>query len=76
MRSVFFAGNSPKQDAVEVKRKDLKAVFFVKDFVDRSSGFALMGIAPILSGLSAAARFHLDARLVGTPPFPTNSVMH
>ncbi len=31
--SVFPKENSPKQDAVEVKMKDLKAVFFVKDFV-------------------------------------------
>ena len=31
--SVFPQENSAKQDAVEVKIKDLKAVFFVKDFV-------------------------------------------
>jgi len=32
MRSVFPQENSRKQDAVEVKMKDLKAIFFVKDF--------------------------------------------
>ena len=31
--NVFPQENSPKQDAVEVKMKDLKAIFFVKDFV-------------------------------------------
>ncbi len=31
--SVFPPENSPKQDALEVQMKDLKAVFFVKDFV-------------------------------------------
>ncbi len=30
--SVFPQENSRKQDAVEVKMKDLKAIFFVKDF--------------------------------------------
>src|SRR5258708_13431793 len=31
--NVFPQENSPKQDAVEVKMKDLNAIFFVKDFV-------------------------------------------
>lgn len=63
---LFFARDTAQGEGVEVQMKDLKAIFFARDFVGNSEYSASQELNSQNQGRKAEVTFHDGEKLVGT----------